>query len=281
MSTTTTDSESGARVALKQRQRAMWALGDYPAVAEQVIPALGERLVQACGVTPGQRVLDVAAGSGNAAVPAAQAGAHVVASDLTPELFDAGRHLAAERGVQLDWREADAEALPFGDGEFDVVMSCVGVMFTPDHRASADELVRVARPDGVIGLINWTPQGFVGRMLATVKPFLPAPPANARPAPLWGDPAYVEGLFGDRVTRFSATRALLRVDRFEAPEDFRDFFAARYGPIVAARRGLAGEPARLAELDEALLELARSSDVGDGGSLVMDWEYLLVTARRA
>ncbi len=277
---TTTNIASSAPMTLKQRQRAMWALGDYPAVAEQVIPALGHRLVQACGVVPGQRVLDVAAGSGNAAVPAAEVGARVVASDLTPELFDAGRRLAAARGVDVDWREADAEALPFGEAEFDVVMSCVGVMFTPDHQASADELVRVARPGGVVGLINWTPQGFIGRMLAAVKPFLPAPPANARPAPLWGDPDHVRGLFGDRVARFSATRASLRVDRFEAPEDFRDFFAARYGPIVAARRGLADDPARLAELDEALIELARTSDVGDGGPLVMDWEYLLVTAHR-
>lgn len=277
---TTTNIASSAPMTLKQRQRAMWALGDYPAVAEQVIPALGHRLVQACGVVPGQRVLDVAAGSGNAAVPAAEVGARVVASDLTPELFDAGRRLAAARGVDVDWREADAEALPFGEAEFDVVMSCVGVMFTPDHQASADELVRVARPGGVVGLINWTPQGFIGRMLAAVKPFLPAPPANARPAPLWGDPDHVRGLFGDRVDRFSATRASLRVDRFEAPEDFRDFFAARYGPIVAARRGLADDPARLAELDEALIELARTSDVGDGGPLVMDWEYLLVTAHR-
>lgn len=277
---TTTNIASSAPMTLKQRQRAMWALGDYPAVAEQVIPALGHRLVQACGVVPDQRVLDVAAGSGNAAVPAAEVGARVVASDLTPELFDAGRRLAAARGVDVDWREADAEALPFGEAEFDVVMSCVGVMFTPDHQASADELVRVARPGGVVGLINWTPQGFIGRMLAAVKPFLPAPPANARPAPLWGDPDHVRGLFGDRVDRFSATRASLRVDRFEAPEDFRDFFAARYGPIVAARRGLADDPARLAELDEALIELARTSDVGDGGPLVMDWEYLLVTAHR-
>lgn len=277
---TTTNIASSAPMTLKQRQRAMWALGDYPAVAEQVIPALGHRLVQACGVVPGQRVLDVAAGSGNAAVPAAEVGARVVASDLTPELFDAGRRLAAARGVDVDWREADAEALPFGEAEFDVVMSCVGVMFTPDHQASADELVRVARPGGVVGLINWTPQGFIGRMLAAVKPFLPAPPSNARPAPLWGDPDHVRGLFGDRVARFSATRASLRVDRFEAPEDFRDFFAARYGPIVAARRGLADDPARLAELDEALIELARTSDVGDGGPLVMDWEYLLVTAHR-
>ncbi|MBK8077362.1 MAG: class I SAM-dependent methyltransferase [Kineosporiaceae bacterium] len=277
---TTTNIASSAPMTLKQRQRAMWALGDYPAVAEQVIPALGHRLVQACGVVPDQRVLDVAAGSGNAAVPAAEVGARVVASDLTPELFDAGRRLAAARGVDVDWREADAEALPFGEAEFDVVMSCVGVMFTPDHQASADELVRVARPGGVVGLINWTPQGFIGRMLAAVKPFLPAPPANARPAPLWGDPDHVRGLFGDRVARFSATRASLRVDRFEAPEDFRDFFAARYGPIVAARRGLADDPARLAELDEALIELARTSDVGDGGPLVMDWEYLLVTAHR-
>jgi SAM-dependent methyltransferase len=174
---------------LKAKHRALWASGDYPAVAAELIPALGPELVRACGVQAGARVLDVAAGSGNAAIPAAAVGAIVTASDLTPELFAAGREIAARRGVDLEWVEADAEAMPFADNSFDVVMSCVGAMFAPHHQATADELVRVVRPGGTIGMINWTPEGFIGNLFATMKPYAPPPPPGATPAPLWGDEA--------------------------------------------------------------------------------------------
>src|SRR5690242_13715379 len=142
----TTAEDYEADRALKAKHRALWASGDYPAVAAELIPELGPVLVRASTVTPGVRVLDVAAGSGNAAIPAAAAGAVVTASDLTPEMFDVGRRNAAARGVQLEWVEADAEAMPFADNSFDVVMSCVGVMFAPHHQAAADELIRVCRP---------------------------------------------------------------------------------------------------------------------------------------
>ena len=145
--------------ALKAKHRAMWALGDYPAVVDDLVGVLGPILVEAAGVRAGDRVLDVGSGSGNAAIPAALAGAQVIASDLTPELFERGRQAAEQRGATLEWREADAENLPFGDAEFDVVLSCVGVMFAPHHQASADELVRVCRPGGTIGLLSWTPRG--------------------------------------------------------------------------------------------------------------------------
>jgi len=141
--------------ALKERHRAMWALGDYPAVAEEIVGALGPALVDACRIGPDQQLLDVAAGSGNAAIPAALIGGRVTATDLTPELLEVGRRLAAERHVDIDWRVADAEALPYEDDSFDTVTSCIGVMFAPHHQASADELVRVTRPGGRIGLINW------------------------------------------------------------------------------------------------------------------------------
>ncbi len=167
--------------ALKARHRAMWAQGDYPSVAAELISELGEKLVRAAGVGPGDRVLDVAAGSGNVAIPAALAGADVVASDLTPELLETGRRLARERGARLRWQEADAEALPFDDGAFDTVLSCVGVMFAPHHRRAATELVRVCRPGGTIGVLNWTPEGFIGQMLATLKPYAPPPPPGAQP----------------------------------------------------------------------------------------------------
>jgi ubiquinone/menaquinone biosynthesis C-methylase UbiE len=270
---------AGADRALKARLRAIWALGDYPALADEIIPDLGTVLVSACGVRPGDKVLDVAAGSGNAAIPAARAGAHVVASDLSPELLAAGRARAAARGVQLEWREADAEALPFADGEFDVVMSCLGVMFAPNHQASAGELVRVCRPGGTIGLLSWTPEGFIGQMLATMKPYAPPPPPGAQPPPLWGREEHVRALLGDQVTGVSARRQMLRVGKFETPLAFRDYFKARYGPVIAAYRAIAGDRAQVAALDDGLAALARRHDHG-APSTVMDWEYLLLTARR-
>ena len=276
-----TPPDDDADRALKRKHRAMWGLGDYPALAAEVIPTLGATLVAECGIAPGLRVLDVAAGSGNAAVPAALAGADVVASDLTPELFDAGREQAARRGAHLQWREADAEALPFADDEFDVVMSCVGVMFAPHHQAAADELVRVCRPGGRIGVLSWTPQGFIGRLFATMKPYAPPPPPGASPPPLWGDPDHVRTLLGERVSAISARRAALRVDTFATPEAFRDYFKSYYGPTIAAYRGLGDDTERVAALDADLAALAREHDTGPAGgapSTVMDWEYLLLTA---
>ncbi|MCJ0874964.1 class I SAM-dependent methyltransferase [Streptomyces sp. AP-93] len=263
--------------ALKAKHRAMWALGDYPSVASNVVHELGGELVRACGIRQGDRVLDVAAGSGNASIPAALLGAEVIASDLTPELLEAGRRLAQTHGARLDWREADAEALPFADGEFDTVMSCVGVMFAPHHQETADELVRVCRPGGTIGLINWTPEGFIGQMFATMRPYAPPPPPGAQPPPLWGDPEHVRALLGDRVTDFDARRQMLRVDRFARPEEFREYFKARYGPTIATYRFASGDPERVSALDAALDDLVARRLV-EGA---MDWEYLLVTAKRA
>lgn len=265
---------------LKARHRSMWALGDYPVVAADVIPDMGAGLVDACGVQPGDRVLDVACGSGNAAIPAARRGAIVTACDLTPTLLDAGRRVATAQGARVTWREADAEALPFADGSFDVVLSCVGVMFAPHHQASADELVRVCRPGGTIGLASWTPEGFVGQMFSVMKPYSPPPPAGAQPPPLWGDEGHVRALFGDRVTAVATSRPTVTVDRFATPDAFRDYFKANYGPTVAAYRGLAEQPDRVALLDRDLSDLAGRHDRGSAAT-IMDWEYLLLTARRA
>ncbi|MFD8952774.1 class I SAM-dependent methyltransferase [Streptomyces xanthophaeus] len=266
----------GADRALKARHRAMWAMGDYASVASHVIPRAGAELVGECGVRRGDRVLDVAAGAGNAAIPAALTGADVVASDLTPELLEVGRNMAGVRGARLEWREADAEHLPFADGEFDVVMSCFGVMFAPHHQTAADELVRVCRPGGTVGLANWTPQGFVGRMFATMKPYAPPAPPGAQPPPLWGEEEHVYGLLGDRVTDVDARRRTVRVDAFPQPGDFRTFFKACYGPTVAVYRSLGDDLDRAAALDRELDALAEEN-TRDG---VMEWEYLLLTAHR-
>ncbi|KWX67236.1 class I SAM-dependent methyltransferase [Mycobacterium sp. NAZ190054] len=264
---------------LKAKHRALWASGDYPAVAAELIPALGPRLVEACGIGPGQRVLDVAAGSGNAAIPAAATGATVVASDLTPELFEAGRAIAARRGVELEWAEADAEAMPFADNEFDVVMSCVGAMFAPHHQATADELVRVTRPGGTIGLINWTPEGFIGNLFATMKPYAPPPPPGAGPAPLWGSEDHVRKLFGDKVSELTMQRQTVVMDHCATPLEFREYWKANYGPTIAAYRFNAQDPDRVAALDRdflAFLEEWNGSD--EPGRTAYEAEYLLVTA---
>jgi ubiquinone/menaquinone biosynthesis C-methylase UbiE len=265
---------------LKARHRAMWALGDYETVAAEVIPTLGPTLVEAAGVKAGDRVLDVAAGSGNAAIPAALKGASVVAVDLTPDLLESGRKDAEARGLEIDWREADAEALPFADGEFDVVLSCVGVMFAPHHQASADELVRVTRSGGTIALLSWTPEGFIGQMFRTMKPYSPPPPPGAQPPPLWGDEAHVRALLGDRVTDVEARRLDLLVNRFRRSEEFREFFKRTYGPTIAVYRSIADDPERVAALDRDLDELARRAGL-DGDATAMAWEYLLLTARRS
>jgi SAM-dependent methyltransferase len=262
--------------ALKAKHAAMWSMGDYPAVAREVIPSLGPVLVEATGVTTGQRVLDVAAGSGNAAIPAALAGAEVVASDLTPDLVQTGRQAAADLGVALRWEVADAEALPYADGEFDAVISCVGVMFAPHHQRAADELVRVVHPGGRVGLLSWTPAGFIGRMFATMKPFAPPPPPGAQPPPLWGDEQHVRGLLGDRVTDVVAETRALRVEEFADGAAFRDFFKRTYGPTIAVYRSLADQPGRAEELDVALAALGEEALAGG----VMEWEYLLLTATR-
>ena len=276
--TETVDTATADR-ALKTRHRAMWALGDYPAVATDLIAELGPVLVQATGIRRGDRVLDVAAGTGNVAVPAALTGADVTASDLTPELLAAGEREAARRGAVLTWEEADAEALPYADGGFDVVVSCVGVMFAPHHQQAADELVRVCRPGGRIGLISWTPQGFVGELFRTMKPYAPPPPPGASPPPLWGDEDHVRELFGDWVTDLVARRQAVTVSAWPTPETFRDYWKTVYGPTIVAYRAIADDPERVAALDRDLAALAARYDRGTG-SMVLDWEYLLVTARR-
>ena len=270
----------GADRVLKTKHRAMWASGNYPAVVTDVVAPLGPILVDAAGIKAGDLVLDVAAGSGNAAIPAARSGARVIASDLTPELLETGQKLAAEAGVQLTWETADAEALPYGDGEFDAVLSCLGVMFAPHHQTSADELVRVCRPGGTIGLISWTPSGFIGQMFATMKPYAPPPPPGAQPPPLWGSEDHVRELLGDRVEQVRTETRALRVTYYATPEAFRDYFKINYGPTISAYRFIADDPGRVAALDQDLAELGRRFAVGTD-SFVLDWEYLLFTARRA
>jgi SAM-dependent methyltransferase len=270
---TTADSE------LKGRHRKMWASGDYPGMVETFLLPLGPRLVEACGIGAGMRVLDVAAGTGNASIPAAQAGAEVTASDLTPELFDAGRKRAQENGVELDWVEADAENLPFEDESFDVVMSSIGAMFAPMHQQVADELVRVCRPGGTIGMLNWTPEGMIGALFRTMGPFAPPPPPGAQPPPLWGSEDHVRELFGDRVDLHTLERDMLDITAFEHPQDYGEHFKSKYGPTIVARAN-AEKDGREGELDEALSAFCDEWNLGTPEQAHFEQEFLVVVGTR-
>ncbi len=265
---------------LKARHRAMWASGDYPSMVETFLLPLGPRLVEACGIGAGADVLDVAAGTGNAALPAAALGARVTASDLTPELLDAGRARAEAEGLELEWVPADAERLPFEDASFDVVMSSIGAMFAPHHQEVADELVRVCRPGGTIGMLNWTPEGMIGALFRTMGPFAPPPPPGAQPPPLWGGEDHVRELFGDRVDWRMLDRELLEITAFEHPRDYGEHFKARYGPTIAARAN-ASRSGREAELDAALDRFCDEWNLGTAEQARFEKEYLLAVGTRA
>jgi ubiquinone/menaquinone biosynthesis C-methylase UbiE len=267
---------------VKARARAMWAAGDFPRVARETIPQVGPRLVAAAGVRTGQRVLDVAAGSGATSIPAALAGGDVVASDLTPELLAAGRSAAIAAGVALEWVEADAEALPFADASFDVVLSSFGAMFAPRHQVVADELVRVARPGGTIAMANWTPEGWVGQFFLTIVPFMPPPPPGALPPILWGVEDHVRGLFGDRVEGLTFTRAVQVMDLFADPAAAAAYYREHFGPTITAYAQVADDPERRAQLDAALLDfMTRINLAGPGERARYEMEYALVVGRRA
>jgi SAM-dependent methyltransferase len=265
---------------LKKKHRKMWASGDYPVMVETFLLPLGPRLVAACEIGPGQRVLDVASGTGNAAIPAAQTGADVVASDLTPELFEAGRTRAQAEGVELEWAEADAENLPFEDASFDVVMSSIGVMFAPHHQAAADEMARVCKPGGTIGLLSWTPEGMIGALFRTMGPFMPAPPPGASPAPLWGSEEHVRELFADKVEFETLEREMLEITAFERPNDYGEHFKALYGPTIAARANAVKE-GREEEFDQALRDFCAEWSSGDAEDARFEKEYLVAVGRRA
>ena len=227
----------------------MWARGDYHGFARRTLWGFGRELVEACAIGPGQRVLDVAAGSGNVAIRAASAGAEVVASDLTPENFEAGQREAAAHGVRIEWVEADAEALPFDDGEFDVVTSAFGAVFAPRHQVVADELLRVCRPGGTIGLT--APALPAGSPYVHMPADLPCTfgPVSALP---WGDEEHVTRLFGERVESLQMFRRRLQLEGFADEAELRDFLKANHPVAVAMYRDLGDDP----ECDE--LELAAS-----------------------
>jgi SAM-dependent methyltransferase len=248
-------------------------------MVETFLLPLGPRLVEVCGIGPGNVVLDVAAGTGNASIPAAKSGAQVTASDLTPELLEAGRARAESEGQTLDWVQADAEHLPFVDESFDVVISSIGVIFAPHHQDAANELVRVCRPAGTIGLLSWTAEGLSGALFRTIGPFAPAPPPGAQSPQLWGSETHLSELFDDRVDFGTLQRGVLEVTAFEKPRDFGEHFKAHFGPTIAARAN-AAKTGREAELDAALDEFCDEWNRGTGEQARFEMEYLLAVGTR-
>lgn len=258
----------------KERQRAMWAAGDYADLSEH-IRDVGEHLVDRAGVDSGMDLLDVACGAGNAALPAAKAGAAVTALDLVPELLEAGRKKARDAGVDVVWVEGDAEALPFADDAFDRVFSTFGHMFAPRHRKTADEMSRVARSGGLIGICCWTPEGSVGDVLRASGSYMPPPPDYAQPPILWGSEAHVRDMFGSVASDFAFERRVARIE-WDSVEGFADYFMDRFGPMVTARQMLGD---RFAQLRADIVAIWERWNESDDGRFRLPQEYLVSLIR--
>jgi ubiquinone/menaquinone biosynthesis C-methylase UbiE len=259
--------------AVKERQQQMWGTANYASVGARVV-LVSELLCEAVDLQGGERVLDVACGNGNTALAASRRFADVVGVDYQPRLLEQARERAAVEGLPARFEEADAEALPFDDDSFDVVLSTCGVMFAPDHQRAADELVRVCRPGGRIGMVNWTPSSWVAEVGRTVGRYVP-PPQGVLPPVLWGEHDHLTSLFGDRVSLTAPTRQFLF--RFASAQQHVDYFSENYPPIVTAL-GQLDEQSR-GKLRDELLELAERMDVAeDKEGLVLPLEYLEVVA---
>ncbi len=245
-----------ALATMKAAARTTWALGDFPAIAERELWPVGERIVKRLAVRPGETVLDIACGTGNAAIRAALAGAHTIGVDLTPELLVTARQIAARSGVTIDWREGDAETLPVDDASVDVVVSTFGCELAPRHRVVAEQIARVLHPGGRLGLCVWPPDGTMGRIMKTVAAYLPAPPPSAEPPLLWADENHIRSLFAGTGIEVRFERATLEHEPFESPEADVDWHAARFGPLIVARQR-ATAAGRWDELREALIPLHR------------------------
>jgi SAM-dependent methyltransferase len=255
--------------------RDLWALGDYHRISH-LIRQQGDELVRWSGLGPGDRVLDVAAGTGAASRPAAAAGADVVATDLVPELLAVGERLAEAEGLHLGWRTADAQDLPFPDAGFDVVLSAIGAMFAPDHARVASEMLRVCRPGGTIAMANWTPDGGAARFFGVLAPYLP--PAEGTPPTAWGDPVHVRDLFGDHVTDLETREAAVTVDFDGSAAALVEVYRRSFPPLVAAYYLHADDPETSASLTRDFL--AFFTDERERGGGQVRYEYLLVRARR-
>jgi ubiquinone/menaquinone biosynthesis C-methylase UbiE len=257
--------------ALKLRQQSAWSSGDY-AIVGTTLQIVGEQLCEALDLRAGQKVLDVAAGNGNATLAAARRWCDVVSTDYVPSLLERGRLRAGAEGLPIEFREADAEALGFADATFDVVVSTFGVMFTPDQDRAAAELARVCKPRGKIGLANWTPEGFIGQLFKTLGKYLP-PPTGAKSPALWGTEARLKELFGASAASINAERRYFNF-RYRSPEHFLDIFKSYYGPMLKAFAAL--DASNQQGLRNDLLALIGKMNRADDGTVVVPSEYLEV-----
>jgi SAM-dependent methyltransferase len=265
-----------ANAAIKARQQAAWSSGDY-AVIGTTLQIVGENLAEAVDLRCDERVLDVAAGNGNATLAAARRGARVVSTDYVPALLERGAERAAAERLDVEFQTADAENLPFADASFDVVLSTFGVMFTPDHEKSALELARVCRRGGRIGLANWTPEGFIGQLFRTLGRHVPPPPGARSPA-LWGTEDHLRALFGLRAAQIVAVRRPFHF-RYRSAAHMIDTFRTWYGPVHKAFAGLDADKSLALERD--LTDLMLSLNRGGSASLVIPSEYLEIVIERA
>jgi SAM-dependent methyltransferase len=257
--------------ALKLRQHGAWSSGDY-AIVGTTLQIVGEQLCEALDIRAGQKVLDVAAGNGNATLAAARRWCDVVSTDYVPSLLERGRLRAGAEGLPIEFREADAEALGFADATFDVVVSTFGVMFTPDQDRAAAELSRVCKPGGKIGLANWTPEGFIGQLFKTLGKYLP-PPAGAKSPALWGTETRLKEMFGASAASIKAERRDFNF-RYRSPEHFLDIFKTYYGPMLKAFAAL--DATNQQGLRNDLLALIGKMNRADDGTVVVPSEYLEV-----
>jgi ubiquinone/menaquinone biosynthesis C-methylase UbiE len=262
--------------AVKQGQRRMWAAGDYHEVS-RTIQAAADVLVERVGAGPGVELLDVATGTGNVAVPAAEAGARVTGLDLTAELLHVARARAEQAGVDVHFVEGDAEELPFENDSFDRVSSCFGVMFAPRHEQAAAELVRVARPGATIGVTAWTPEGLNGRMFTTLGSYMPAPPAGLKPLVSWGTEEHVRDLFAGTGAELSFERRTVTFTH-DSPESWMEYHESTLGPAIMAKAALESE-GRYGELRAELIGLYSAANEAHDGSFRAEAEYLLTLAR--
>ena len=269
------DTQSSDLAALKTRQQAAWSSGDY-AIIGTTLQIVGEDLCEALDLRSGSRVLDVAAGNGNATLAAARRWCDVVSTDYVDSLLDVGRARAAAEGLAIRFANADAEALPFADREFDVVVSTFGVMFVADHDRAAAELLRVCKPGGKIGMANWTPTGFIGQVFKTLGKYLPPPPGARSPA-LWGTHERLDQMFLAHATTITAEPRHF-VFRYRSPEHFLEIFKTYYGPMLKAFAAL--DPAARDSLHRDLLALIATFNRSGDGTMVLPSEYLQVVVHK-
>ena len=258
----------------KTRQRAVWSAGEYQELS-RYIADVGELVAARAGITRGMSVLDVACGTGNAVWPAARTGAQVTGLDLTPKLLEVARAKARAEGLDIEWREGDAENLPFEDRSYDRVLSTFGHMFAPRHQRTAGEMARVCRRGGAIVTATWTPEGVAGQIFSAAAAYMPAPPDYASPPILWGREDHVRELFAPVATGFEFERHVNRIE-WESVDRFADFFLARFGPMVTAKAMLGD---RFAELREQVVGIWRAANEAADGSLRLPQEYLLSIVR--